>query len=249
MIFKKLILNTIVASALFSYGVQAEKSPEAAVADKTAITAILDKFQLKVESVAPSPLAGLFEVVTNGGVVYSTKDGSYFIYGQLFHNSATESVNLTEQALAKRNKAIFEKANIEKELIVYPAKNEKYVVNVFTDTTCGYCMKLHNEMAQYNDLGITVRYVAFPRSGKHSENIKQMSAIWCSDDKLKAMNLAKTNKFNQESDKCVDLIHRHMDLGSSMGINGTPAILLQNGQLLSGYVPANKLIEILKNNK
>lgn len=238
--FKQLMARILMASAMLSFGVQAAEG-----ADKAAIADVLAKYHLNVETIEKAPVDGLYEVVTNGGVVYANKDGSYFIYGQLFHTTATESVNLTEITQAKRNKKLFDEAGVEKELIVYPAKDEKFVVNVFTDTTCGYCMKLHREMKDYNDLGITVRYLAFPRSGERSPNIPEMSAIWCADDKVDAMNKAKARSFDQESDKCTDLIYRHMALGSAMGVNGTPAILLQDGTLLPGYMPAPQLLQIL----
>lgn len=238
--FKQLMARMLMASAMLSFSAQASED-----ADKASIAGVLAKYRLNIETIEKAPIDGLYEVVTNGGVVYSNKDGSYFIYGQLFHTTPTESINLTEIAQAKRNKKLFDEAGVEKELIVYPAKDEKYVVNVFTDTTCGYCMKLHSEMKDYNDLGITVRYLAFPRSGERSPNIGQMSAIWCADDKADAMNKAKTGAFSQEDNACKDIIRRHMALGNAMGVNGTPAILLQDGTLLPGYMPAPQLLQIL----
>ncbi|KXF79699.1 bifunctional protein-disulfide isomerase/oxidoreductase DsbC [Enterovibrio coralii] len=239
--FKRLLTSVVMASAMLSAGAYAAEG-----ADKAAIAEVLAKYRLNVESVEKLPLEGMYEVVTNGGVVYTNKDGSYFIYGQLFHTTATESINMTEITQAKRNKKMFDASGVEKELIVYPAKNEKYVVNVFTDTTCGYCMKLHREMQQYNDLGITVRYLAFPRSGERSPNIGEMSAIWCADDKAKAMDLAKARKFEDETEACTDLVRRHMALGSSMGVTGTPAIMLEDGTMLGGYLPADRLLQTLE---
>ncbi|MEZ8143704.1 bifunctional protein-disulfide isomerase/oxidoreductase DsbC [Enterovibrio norvegicus FF-33] len=239
--FKQLLAGVMLSSALFSFGAQAVEG-----ADKAAISDVLAQYRLNIESIEASPVEGLFEVITNGGVVYANKDGSYFIYGQLFHTNEKESINLTEIAQAKRNKKLFDAAGVEKELIVYPAKNEKHIVNVYTDTTCGYCMKLHREMQDYNDLGITVRYLAFPRSGERSPNMEQMSAIWCADDRAVAMNAAKAGDFNKETDACNDLVRRHMALGTSMGVSGTPAIMLQDGTMLSGYLPAPKLLEVLQ---
>lgn len=239
--FKKLMANMLVASAVFSFGAYAAEG-----ADKDAIVDVLAKYRLNVESIETAPVNGLYEVITDGGIVYTNNDGSYFFYGQLFQTTPTESINLTEITQAKRNKALFDAANVEKELIVFPAKDEKYVVNVFTDTTCGYCAKLHSEMDQYNDLGITVRYLAFPRSGERSPNMEQMSAIWCADDRADAMNKAKSRKFNEESDECLPLVRRHMALGSAMGVTGTPAIMLQDGTMLSGYLPADRLLQVLQ---
>ena len=246
--FKRLITNTLIVSALFSFGAQAEKAPLSDVkeANRVAIEAVLKNYQLTVDSIAGSPLTGLYEVVTNGGVIYANQDASYFVYGQLFQTKNNQPLNLTEFALAKRNKVLFDKSVKESDLIVYPAKNEKHVVNVFTDTTCGYCVKLHSEMKAYNDLGITVRYLPFPRSGERSENVGQMSAIWCAKDRIKAMDLAKSGKFDESSKKCTDVILKTMKIGSSMGVNGTPAILLDDGSLLSGYLPPNQLLQVLE---
>ncbi|MGF1768043.1 bifunctional protein-disulfide isomerase/oxidoreductase DsbC [Enterovibrio makurazakiensis] len=238
--FKRLLAGVMLSSAMLSFGANAAEG-----ADKAAIADVLAQYRLNIESIETSPVEGLFEVVTNGGVVYANKDGSYFIYGQLFHTTEQASINLTEIAQAKRNKKLFDAADVEKELIVYPAKDEKHVVNVFTDTTCGYCMKLHREMQEYNDLGITVRYLAFPRSGERSPNMEQMSAIWCADDKVGAMNAAKAGNFDEETAVCTPLVRRHMALGSAMGVTGTPAIMLQDGTMLSGYLPAPRLAEVL----
>lgn len=269
--FKRLMMNTLFASAMLSFGAQAQPAlistdldapPEKNLAssavkipavksvgfDKDAITKVLQTYQLNISSIEPSPINDLFEVVTDKGVVYATPKGDYFIYGQLFYTSEKGSVNLTERAQAKRNLALFEEADVEKELIIFPAKDEKYVITVFTDTTCGYCKKLHSEMKEYNDLGITIRYLAFPRSGERSPNIGQMSAIWCSVDKVNSMNLAKVDKFDEVSEKCTDVIRRHMKLGEAMGVSGTPAILLKDGTMLSGYMPAKQLLSVLEKN-
>ncbi len=246
--FKRLITNTLILSALCSFGALAAKAPllDAKGANRVAIETLLKKYQLTVDTISASPLAGLYEVVTDGGVLYTNQDASYFVHGQLFQTKNNQLFNLTELTLAKRNKVLFDKSVDKKDLIVYPAKNEKHVVNVFTDTTCGYCMKLHSEMKAYNDLGITVRYLPFPRSGEQSENIEQMSAIWCAKDQIKAMDLAKSGKFDESSKECKDVILRNMKIGSLMGVNGTPAILLEDGSLLSGYLPANQLLKVLE---
>lgn len=263
--FKRVLMNTLIASALLSFGVQAEKTaalvlpvvpaatsaPTSAMvvppgANKAAMESVLKNYQLNIESIALSPLKGMYEVLTDGGVIYANNDASYFVYGQLFETKNNIPVNLTERTLAKRNKAMFDKSILKEDLIVYPAKNEKHVVNVFTDTSCGYCVKLHSEMKDYNALGITVRYIPFPRSGERSANLEQMSAIWCADDKIKAMDLAKAGKFNEKSNKCTDKVLKYMKVGNSMGVSGTPAILLEDGTILSGYMPAKQLISALE---
>ncbi len=207
---------------------------------------VLSQYGMQIEEISPAPLAGLFEVVTNRGDVYANQDASYFIYGQMIHTNGENSENLTDLTMAKRNQRKFNEANVEQELIVYPAKNEQYVINVFSDPTCGYCRKLHDEMKSYNDAGITVRYLAFPRGGSSSPTVEALSAVWCAKDQRRAMDLAKSSGYSQKNKNCVDLVRRHMALGVDVGVTGTPALLLQDGTLVSGYVPAPRLLEMLK---
>ncbi|MFQ7389227.1 MAG: bifunctional protein-disulfide isomerase/oxidoreductase DsbC, partial [Escherichia sp.] len=102
------------------------------------------------------------------------------IQGPMYDVSGASPVNVTNQLLMKHLNAL------ENEMIVYKAPQEKHVITVFTDITCGYCHKLHEEMKDYNALGITVRYLAFPRQGLESQAEQDMKSIWCAKDKNKA---------------------------------------------------------------
>lgn len=242
---KRLIAAALLAGAALTPVAHADETGP----NEQAIKKVLERYRLSVDSVESSPLKGIYEVVTNDGVVYSNSDGSYFIYGSLIHTTDTDSVNLTERTKAKRNKKLFDEANVQDEMIIYPAKNEKYVVTVFTDTSCGYCSKLHSQMAEYNDLGITIRYLAYPRSGPQAPNFPQMSAIWCEKDKKDAMDKAKRRQFDKTSNQCDDLVKRHLVLGGAVGVTGTPALLLNDGTLMSGYLPPQQLLQMLQNHE
>ncbi|MGL5148470.1 MAG: bifunctional protein-disulfide isomerase/oxidoreductase DsbC, partial [Plesiomonas shigelloides] len=133
----------------------------------------------------------------------------------------------------------------EDKMLVYKARDEKHVVTVFTDITCGYCRKLHQEMADYNKLGITVRYLAFPRQGVPSANASQMQAVWCAKDPLKAMDDAQNGKSVGEAE-CDANIASQYQLGNAFGINGTPAIVLGDGSVIPGYQAPAALLEVLE---
>ncbi|UTM56797.1 bifunctional protein-disulfide isomerase/oxidoreductase DsbC [Photobacterium sp. CCB-ST2H9] len=209
-----------------------------------AIEATLSPLGLTAASVKPSPIQGMSEVVTERGIIYMSDDGQYFLAGHLYQSVNGEPVNLTEQKLASINKDKLK--GMEGEMIVYPAKDEKYVVTVFTDTSCGYCRKLHSEMQAYNDAGITIRYLAFPRGGERSQNFGEMSAIWAAKDRVKAMDEAKKGKLDIEhSPHNDDLVMKHYQLGVAMGVSGTPALVLQDGTMLPGYQPPSRLLQFL----
>ncbi|GIS26795.1 MAG: hypothetical protein CM15mP127_11680 [Gammaproteobacteria bacterium] len=113
---------------------------------------------------------------------------------------------------------------------------------VFTDVDCGYCRKFHSEIGQYNGLGITVNYVAFPRSGIESESFNKIVGAWCSKD---AKNILTEQKKGSEPiiEQCEDHpVRKHFNLGQRIGITGTPAIVTSDGRLLPGYLPADELL-------
>lgn len=146
----------------------------------------------------------------------------------MYDVSGAQPVNVTNTLLAGKLNAL------EKEMIVYKAPQEKHVITVFTDITCGYCHKLHEQMSDYNALGITVRYLAFPRRGLQSEAEQNMKAIWCAKDRNKALDDAMSGKGVQPASCDVD-IAKHYMLGVQLGVNGTPAMVLSDGTLMPGY--------------
>ncbi|AST70766.1 bifunctional protein-disulfide isomerase/oxidoreductase DsbC [Kosakonia cowanii] len=200
----------------------------AAHADDAAIKQSLAKLGVQSSDIMPAPVAGMKAVMTNSGVLYVTEDGKHIIQGPMYDVSGAQPVNVTSKMLLPYLNAL------EKEMIVYKAPQEKHVITVFTDITCGYCQKLHSEMADYNALGITVRYLAFPRQGVPSEVEKEMKAIWCAKDPKKAFDDAMAGKGVKPA-SCDISIANHYALGVQFGVNGTPAIVLNDGYVVPGY--------------
>ncbi len=196
----------------------------AAHADDAAIKQSLAKLGVQSSDIMPAPVAGMKAVMTNSGVLYVTEDGKHIIQGPMYDVSGAQPVNVTSKMLLPHLNAL------EKEMIVYKAPQEKHVITVFTDITCGYCQKLHSEMADYNALGITVRYLAFPRQGVPSEVEKEMKAIWCAKDPKKAFDDAMAGKGVKPA-SCDISIANHYALGVQFGVNGTPAIVLNDAML------------------
>ncbi|KMT64241.1 bifunctional protein-disulfide isomerase/oxidoreductase DsbC [Catenovulum maritimum] len=213
-------------------------------ADKnhTAIKAQLDMMGLSVKSIEASPINNMLQVMTSKGLFYVSEDGEYLFHGSLF-NLKKGLVNESELVLAKHRKEDLDK--FSGSTIEYKAKNEKYVINVFTDITCGYCRKLHNEMQGYNDLGITVRYLAFPRGGIASQSYNDMVSIWCADSPKKAMDTGKAGG-RLTAKTCANDIKEQYEFGAQSGVTGTPAIMLENGVLIPGYRPPADMLSALQ---
>jgi thiol:disulfide interchange protein DsbC len=194
-----------------------------------------------VDGIAETPVNGVLEVLLGGTVLYITEDGRHIFQGNLIDtNSLT---NLTEER-RKNLRATALNEFGEEGMIVFPAKEPRHTITVFTDIDCGYCRKLHNEMSEYNANGITVRYLSFPRSGPNSASFNKAVSVWCAKDRNAAMTSAKAGKDMPKKD-CDNPVKDHFDLGMKMGVAGTPAILMENGSLLPGYVPPKRLSQEL----
>lgn len=253
-LFRKLF-STVVAMIIFSgFSVTAQAldsatpsntqvdtlSVEQAVVEQ--ITAKINKLKLAVTSVTPAAVDGLYEVLTDRGIFYVSKNGQYLLQGNIYDlNNNME--NISEKSLVavrkKRLKAF------EKDMIVYKAPQEQHVITVFTDSSCSFCRKLHAQMADYNKLGITVRYLAFPRGGLQSSAYHTMTSIWCADNQKQAMDNAKKGR-EIEPKTCTNTIQEQYELGLFFGVNGTPAIILEDGSLQPGYIPADRLLQLLE---
>ncbi len=194
-------------------------------------------------SVSTTPIAGLYEAQIDSEVFYISADGANFIRGDLYESKTRR--NLTEE---KRNQIRIQKLNAisENDMVVFAPKNgTKYTVNVFTDVTCHYCAKFHKEVPKLNKAGVKVRYFAFPRAGVNSRTYNKMVSVWCAKDKKQAMTNAKAGRYIEPA-TCKNPVAEQLELGQSIGVTGTPALVLSDGQLVPGYVPAERLIEYLQ---
>ncbi|WP_444994410.1 thioredoxin fold domain-containing protein [Aliikangiella sp. IMCC44359] len=201
---------------------------------------------IEISDIEISPINGFYQAFYSGQLLYVSEDGKFIFTGNLLELAEQQPINHSQQAItnfATKNAPMRAKAIAaidESDMVIFRAKEEKYVVTVFTDVDCGYCRKLHKEMKDYNKKGITVRYLAYPRAGIGSEAYQKLVSVWCADDPISAMDDAKLRrKFTSKS--CNNPINKHYDLTRKFNLSGTPAIILDDGELIGGYVPAGKL--------
>ncbi|MBW8367356.1 MAG: thioredoxin fold domain-containing protein [Arenimonas sp.] len=188
-----------------------------------------------------SPIPGFKEVAMGARVVYLSEDGKRLIQGALFDIPSRE--NLTQASESVLRKDLLDAAGADRR-IVFAAANPRHVVTVFTDIDCGYCRKLHEQMAEYNQLGISVEYLFFPRSGLSGESFDKAVSVWCAPDRRQAMTAAKAGQ-SLPKGNCTNPVTMDYTLGRSIGLDGTPAIYAANGEQLGGYVtPAEMLARL-----
>jgi len=194
-----------------------------------------------VDSITPSPIPGMSEVLIGAKLFYVTDDGKYIFNGTLIE-LATRT-DLSEKRLSSVRRALLDKVS-EKDMIIFPASHPRHTLTVFTDIDCGYCRKLHKDIDKYNEEGITVRYLPFPRTGPNTPSYYKAVSVWCSADRQSALTRAKTGA-DVPNASCDNPVLASLALGHKLGVSGTPSLILEDGQLLPGYVPPKKLAQVL----
>jgi thiol:disulfide interchange protein DsbC len=213
-------------------------------ADENAIKDAMSKSMpsVKIDSVKPSVVKGLYEVMVGTNMFYVSEDGKYLLQGRLVDIAAHK--DLTEEKLSGTRKQAIEKIGQEN-MIVFKPKISKYTVSVFTDIDCGYCRKLHSEIDQYLAQGITIQYLFFPRAGKGSDSYNKAVSVWCAKDRNAALTDAKKGN-TPPAKTCDNPVDKHMQLGADFDVKGTPMIVTEKGNIYPGYLPAKQLFEALE---
>ena len=219
---------------LASVQVAAQDKPE------DIVTAALKSLnpEIRVEEVRPAPIAGFYEVTVPGQIVYVSADGKYLVQGMIL--DIAKKLDLTEQRRANLRRGLLAKAPSSQRIVFKPKGEVKHTVAVFTDIDCGYCRELHKHMAEYNDRGIQIEYMLFPRAGIGSDSYRKAVATWCSKDQQDALTKAKAGE-DPGNATCVNPIDAQYNLGQQMGVTGTPTLVFPDGNVAPGYVTPDQL--------
>ena len=215
---------------------------------ESALKAALEKPDagMLVESISDTDMPELFQVkFVNGPTVIAHRSGQFFVLGDLFRVLDDGYMNLSE--LARNEVRAKQIASVKKsDTIVFAPEGEtRAVISIFTDNTCFYCRKLHQEVPQLNAFGIEVRYLAYPRSGLNSPSYRQLVTAWCAQDQQQTLTTLKSDE-EVAIDTCSpNPVAEQFQLGQDMGVRGTPAIILESGEMIPGYKPAQDIAQLL----
>ena len=190
-----------------------------------------------------SAIPGMYELVRGTDIAYVTSDGKYAISGDLYDLKGND--NLTE--VRRRDIRMKLLATVpESDMLIFGPRDPKYTVTVFTDVDCAYCRKLHSQIAEYNRLGVRVRYMFYPRSGPNTESWTKAEQVWCSSNRNEALTRAKLGEELKSPKSCGNSpVGRDYAVGQQFDIRGTPAIVMNNGEMLGGYMPPMALVQHL----
>ena len=237
----------VVIGAAFGLSVHADNHGPSADEIKAAQTAITARFKtarpdLPIESIVPAQMPGFYEIALPGGtVLHATADGRYVFEGDLYEVTAAGIVNLAEIRRSQKRKELLADTDMSNGWTFAATGTRKATISVFTDVDCGYCRKLHLEVPELNAMGIEVRYLAYPRAGIESESYDKIVSAWCAKDKNDALTRLKAGQTIPTKSCANNPVEAQYVLGQRLGISGTPAIFLEDGRLLPGYMPAKDL--------
>ena len=218
-------------------------SATAAAADDAALEAVRAKMSALFEAIEPenisaSPIDGWYTIQQGSIVAYVSGDGRYLLQGDLI--DLEQQVNLSEQSRNVSRQGLVATLADDHAIVFSPAE-VKYSVTIFTDVDCSYCRKLHSQIDEYLGQGIEVRYALYPRNGPASTSWTKSEQVWCADDRNQALTSAKLDRGFKSSQCDASVVSEHYRLGQDIGLNGTPAIVLEDGTLISGYLPPAQL--------
>lgn len=200
--------------------------------------------QIQVLGLNPTAMSRIIEVeLSTGEILYTDITGEYLFAGDMFQSGPDGLINLSSQT--RQVRTVEKIAAIPSdEMIIYKPQVTRAAITVFTDVDCQYCRALHRDMEKLLDLGIEVRYIAYPRGGAQAGSYQKMLSVWCSEDRQKTLTQAKNGQ-NLPERECDNPVLEHYALGNEIGISGTPALVLADGRVIPGYMDSDRLAALL----
>lgn len=188
----------------------------------------------KIDEISKSPIAGLWELRIGSEIFYSDEQGNHIVQGTVFDTKT--KTNLTEKRIAKLTAIDFDQLPLKDAMVVKQGSGARKLA-VFADPNCGYCKRFERDLLAVKD--VTIYTFLYPVLGPDSND--KSRAIWCSKDAMKTWRAwmidgAVPAKVAGACDSAA--IERNSAFGRKYRINGTPAILFEDGQRVPGAMPA-----------
>jgi len=191
----------------------------------------------KIEKVNKANILGLYEVITRDQLVYTDEKAQYLIIGNIYDLKAKR--NLTEERARKLFAVDFN--GLPFDLAIKKVKgNGQRKMAYFTDPNCGYCKKLENELKNMDN--VTLHIFMYPIFQGSEEKAR---GVWCSKDQAKAWDDLMLNNVQPAAGTCDAPSAKVLELGGKLKLTGTPALIMADGVLIPGYLPAAELEKAL----
>jgi thiol:disulfide interchange protein DsbC len=184
----------------------------------------------QIDEVSKTPIPGLYEVRMGTEIIYTDEHGEHIIEGAIIETKTR--TNLTEARIDKLTAINFAALPL-KDAIVWKQGTGARKLVVFADPNCGYCKKFEKEMQQVKD--VTVYTFLYPILGGDSP--EKSRNIWCAKDNSTAWRdwmISGTAPTRSMGQCDVSALQRNVALGKKYRVNGTPALVFEDGKRVPG---------------
>ncbi|MBE9610075.1 DsbC family protein [Chitinilyticum piscinae] len=241
---RRIALGLLLAGTLISTGCSAAADSGAPPAD---LKAKLSKhINREITSISKTPIKGLYEVVIDKReIIYSDAKGEYIVQGDLV--DLAKRISLTKEREAELSVTDFSKIPLADGIKEIRGDGSRKLV-VFSDPDCPFCKKLEQQSLASID-NVTIYTFLFPLS-IHPDAERKSRLIWCADDQATAWKgFMFQNQLPDNKGECPNPVAKNLKLGESLGINGTPALIFENGRIVAGAVPGDVIDRLLNEAK
>lgn len=243
-VLKTRILSLLVLIASTAH--TSDKKVDAAIEQRILQGLQQSRADARYGKIEKTPIPGIYKVkVADGPTLYVSADGQYLISGEMYALEPGRFVSLHEQDRLDKRAALLAATNLDEMIVYAPKTKPKAIIYVFTDVDCPYCVKLHNEIPKINEKGIEIRYLAYPRAGIYSPSYSKIATAWCSNNPKEWLPRLQRGEVVEIQDCENNPVAYHFELGNQIGVPGTPAIVLEDGRLFSGFHSADDIAKKL----
>jgi thiol:disulfide interchange protein DsbC len=191
----------------------------------------------KIDEVSKSPIPGLYEVRMGTEILYSDENGNHLIQGSVIETKTR--TDLTQARIDKLTMIDFASLPLKDAVLVKQGTGARRIV-VFADPNCGYCKRIERDLQAVKDVSIYT--FLYPILG--ADSTAKSRDIWCAKDSAKAWrSWMIDNAVPQKaaSDCDVAALDRNLKLGQKYRVQGTPAVVFEDGTRAPGAVPAAQI--------
>ena len=195
--------------------------------------------KLKIENIQTTEMKGIYSGLMDNQVVYMGEDAQHILIGSMFRLS--DQKNITKDLVLKQNSIDWKKLPLQ-DAVKTVQGNGKRQIAVFSDPNCPYCKQLETELNKLNN--VTIYTFIYPIK---TQSVAISKQIFCeSDPALAWSNLIGKGIQPRSTKACANPVERNLNLGKSLGLNGTPTIIFSNGFKAMGAYPALEIEKIWK---
>lgn len=195
--------------------------------------------KLSIENIQATDMKGIYSGSMDGQVVYLGEDAQHILVGSMYRLS--DQKNLTQDLVLKQNSIDWKKLPLQ-DAVKSVRGNGKRQIAIFSDPNCPYCKQLEAELSKLND--VTIYTFIYPIK---TQSIAVSKQVFCEKDPALAWSNLIGKGLQPKSNKsCINPIERNLNLGKSLGLTGTPAIIFSNGFKVMGSHPAQDIEKMWK---